>query len=343
MYRPEGTTVPTSASKPLAGRRVVVTGANGFVGRAVARWFSDRGADVVGCIRRRDARDELPIGAEPALVEDPLNSAVWAAVLEGADAVVHLVARTHMTRESADALPEYRRTNVGITRALLAAAIGRQVPRFVFTSSIKAVGEGDGSPYSENATCRPLDPYGATKREAELLVRGECHGTRTTQTIVRPPLVYGPGVKGNFAKLIRAVDRGLPLPLGRVNARRSIVGVRNLADALGTAAVHPDAADRLFHVADPGPAPTVRDLVTAIARQLGRSPRLLPVPEGVLRVAGRVFRRSDAIDRLVNSLEVDATAIRRRLQWRAPFDFEDGLRETVAWHRRLAEGTGRAA
>lgn len=325
-----------TTNRDLAGRRVVVTGANGFVGRATCRRLLAAGADVWGCVRRADAIGGLPAGVRASVVRDVHDTAAWSDVIRDADAVVHLIARTHMTDDGPGALPEYRRTNVEITRALLAAAIERRVPRFVFTSSIKAVGEGASHAYDETTPCNPADPYGVTKREAELLVHGECWGTETTATVVRPPLVYGPGVGGNLARLIRAVDRGMPLPLGRIGSRRSLIHVDNLADALVRVAAHPHAAGRTLHVADDGSPPTVRELVERIAHHLGRSARLLPVPSTMLRVAGRLLRKSSEVERLVGSLVISTRVIRSRLGWAPPVDAEEGLRETVEWYQRTA-------
>lgn len=325
-----------ATDRDLQGRTVVVTGANGFVGRATCRRFVAARANVVGCVRRAEAIATLPDGVRGFVVPRMEEPAAWDDVCREAAAVVHLVARTHVTDDGPDALPDYRRTNVGITRALLASAIARNVPRFVFVSSIKSVGEGSDRPYDESTPCSPRDAYGVTKREAELLVHGECWGTGTTSSVVRPPLVYGPGVGGNMARLITAVDRGLPLPLKWIDARRSLVHVENLADALATVTVHPFAAGRTFHVADDGPPPTVRELVERIAAHLGRSPRLLPVPRTILRVAGRLLRKRSEVERLVGSLVVSTRAIRSQLDWSAPVDSDAGLRDTIDWHRRAA-------
>ncbi len=327
----------------LAGRRVLVTGANGFVGRSVCRWFLDRGADVVGCVRRPDARLLLPTGTGCEVVADPLERRAWQQVVDDRTTVVHLIARTHVANEGPDALPEYQRTNVEVTRALLVAAVDAGVPRFVFASSVKAVGEGEGSPYSPTSPCRPCDAYGRTKLEAERLVQSECDGTATTQTIVRPPLVYGAGVRGNFERLVRAVDRGLPLPLGLAHARRSLVHVRNLADAIGTIAFHPAAAGRVLHVADEGAAPTVRELVETVARHLGRPARLVPVPTSLLRAVGQLLGRSGAVERLTGSLVLGTRELRELLAWRAPVSFDEGVRDTVEGHRRTTERRGAAA
>jgi UDP-glucose 4-epimerase len=251
-----------------------------------------------------------------------------------ADCIVHLAARVHVMHDmAADPDAAFRATNVDGTLRLAAAAQQRGVPRFVFVSSIKAVAESDGGkPLREDDPARPEDAYGRSKRSAEeaLIRLGDVTGPEIV--IARPPLVYGPQVRANFLRLMDAVWRGIPLPLGGADARRSMVYVGNLADALMYCATDPRAARQCFHIAD-STAPTVAELVRALARHLGKPSRLLPVPAAWLRVAGRLTGRSAQVDRLIDGLRVDTTRIRNVLGWQPPYSTDEGLSATADWYR----------
>ena len=205
--------------------------------------------------------------------------------------------------------------------------------RFVFASSIKAVGEGDrGVPLAEDVAPAPQDPYGRSKWRAEqaLAQLGLCAGIDVV--VVRPPLVYGPGVRANFLRMMDAVSRGLPLPLGAIAARRSLVYVDNLADALLRCAIDPHAAGECFHVADDD-APSVTGLLRLIGDALGKPARLIAVPSTVLRALGTLTGRRAAIDRLTGSLQLDTGRITRVLGWHPPYTTRQGLEATAAWYR----------
>ncbi|MEM5440036.1 SDR family oxidoreductase [Paraburkholderia diazotrophica] len=312
---------------------ILVSGANGFVGRALCRALIDAGHRVTGLVRRAGGCVD---GTTEWIDSSPDYAGVggaWSADLN-VDCVVHLAARVHvMNDQAADPDAAFRATNVDGTLRLAAAAQQHGVRRFVFVSSIKAVAERDnGWPLREDDPARPEDGYGRSKRAAEdnLLRFGEETGLDVV--IVRPPLVYGPHVRANFLRLMDAVWRGVPLPLGAVQARRSMIYVGNLADALMRCATDPYAARQCFHVADAS-APTVAELSRALAHHLGRPSRMLPVPAGWLRAVGRLTGRSGQVDRLIGSLLVDTTHIREVLGWRAPFSTDEGLSATAAWYR----------
>jgi UDP-glucose 4-epimerase len=237
----------------------------------------------------------------------------------------------HDTATDPDAA--FRATNVDGTLRLAAAARQHGVPRFVFVSSIKAAAEQDrGQSLRENAPPRPEDAYGRSKRAAEDALTRLGDDTGLEIVIVRPPLVYGPQVRANFLRLMDAVWRGVPLPLGGADARRSMVYVGNLADALVHCATDPRAARECFHVAD-SDAPTVAELVRALGRHLGKPARLLPVPAAWLRMAGRLTGHSAQVDRLIGSLQVDTSHIRDVLGWQPPFSTDEGLAATADWYR----------
>lgn len=312
---------------------VVVSGANGFVGRALCCALLDAGHRVTGLVRRSGA---CVNGVAEWVDESTDYSGIgqsWPAGLT-ADCIVHLAARVHVMHDTAaDPDAAFRATNVDGTLRLAAAAREHGVPRFVFVSSIKAVAESDnGKPLRENDPPRIEDPYGRSKRAAEegLLRLGEATGLEIV--IVRPPLVYGPQVRANFLRLMDAVWRGVPLPLSGADARRSMVYVGNLADALMCCATDPRAAHQCFHVAD-STAPTVAELVRALGRHLGKPARLLPVPAGWLRAAGRLTGRSAQVDRLIGGLQLDTSHIRDVLGWKPPFSTDEGLAATADWYR----------
>ena len=312
---------------------LVVTGANGFVGRAVCRRALAAGHAVTALVRRPGGcvdgvREWVHGGAD----FDGLDEA-WPAEL-CADCVIHLAARVHVMRdESPDPDAAFDATNVAGTLRLAEAARKHGVRRILYASSIKAVGESDGgAPLSEIMHPDPQDAYGRSKLRAEQqLVRfGASAGLDVV--VVRPPLVYGPSVRANFLRMMDAVARGIPLPLGSVSARRSIVYVDNLADAMLQCATDPRAAGECFHVADDD-APSVTGLLRLVGDALGKPARLLPVPAALLRALGKLTGRSAAIDRLTGSLQLDTGRIKRVLGWQPPYTTRQGLEATAAWYR----------
>jgi nucleoside-diphosphate-sugar epimerase len=261
----------------------------------------------------------------------------WTSMLTGCGSIVHLAAHVHKRRDrahgSASAL---WRVNVEGTEALARAAARSGVRRFVFLSSIKVNGEYTlGRPFSEQDPIAPVDEYGASKAEAEARLRKIAADTGMEVVILRPPLVYGPGVKANFLSLLKAVDAGLPLPLSSIDNRRSLIYVGNLVSAIEISLTHPAAANRTFLVAD-GEDVSTPELARRLARSLGVSPRLIPMPVWMLRLAGRLTGKHAAVDRLASSLQVDSTCIRTALHWQPPFTMTAGLTETARWWRATA-------
>jgi UDP-glucose 4-epimerase len=314
--------------------RYVVTGAHGFVGRALCAALAARGASVTGLVRRA----EPLAGGVPAWVYDGADfaglDAAWPASGPACDVVIHLAARVHVMHDAAaDPLAEYRAANLDGLMRVARGARAAGARRFVMVSSIKALGDADpGRPWCEDDAPRVLDAYGRSKREAEdaLLEWGRTSGMETV--VMRPPLVHGPGVRANFLRLLQIAATGLPLPLGAVTAKRSLVSLANLVDALILCATHEAAPGRVFHVADSEDL-TTADLVRTVRRQLGLSSRLVPVPPALLAWIGRLTGRTGEIDRLIRSLRVDSSRIRRELGWLPPLSAEQGLQETVSWYR----------
>ncbi len=310
--------------------RVLVTGATGFVGRALVPRLRAGGHVVRAAVRRESSECDAD---ERVVVGDLGPDADWRAAVDGVDAVVHLAARVHVMHDDADdPLAAFRRVNVEGTLALARAAAAAGVRRFVFVSSIKVNGEGTppGVRYTERDAPAPCDPYGRSKAEAEAALRALSDRTGMELAVVRPPLVYGPGVKANFLRLMSWVERGVPLPFGAVDNRRSLVYVGNLADALATCVEHPAAAGGVFLVSD-GEDLSTGELVRRMARALGRDARMLPVPAGLLGGLARLAGRGAEADRLLGSLRVDASALHDRLGWTPPFTVDAALAETARW------------
>jgi len=268
------------------------------------------------------------------VVVGDLADAALDAACAGADAVVHLAARTHVMQETAaDAEAAYRRTNVDATRRLAEAAVRSGVRRFIFLSSIKVNGEAThGTPYSEASRPAPEDAYGRSKLAAEQALTAAA-GTAMETVILRPPLLYGPGVKGNLLTLMRALARGIPLPLGALDNRRSLLGIENLVSALTLALTHPAAAGRTFLVAD-GEDLSSPQLARLIAAGLDTPARLLPVPAPLLRFAGALTDKRAAVARLTGSLQIDGRAIRGTLGWQPPVPAAEGLARMARWYHR---------
>ena len=252
------------------------------------------------------------------------------AALPGADAVVHLAARVHVMREpAADPLAEYRRVNTEATLELARAARRRGVRRFVFMSTVKVNGERTiAGPFADRDAAAPADPYAVSKWEAEKGLR-EIDGLEVV--CLRPPLVYGPGVKGNFLRLMRLVRLGVPLPLASVANSRSMIYVANLASAVERALS--GSAQGTFLVCD-GADLSTPQLVRMLAAAMGRRPRLFGVPPPLLRAAARALGRSDEVTRMLESLRLDCSGFKQQFQWAAPFTVEQGLKETADWFER---------
>lgn len=309
--------------------KILVTGASGFVGSALLpRFLKYEGASLVAATRK--ASTGLPAAVRMRRVGDLGPDTDWRAALEGVGTVIHLAARVHVMQDTAeDPLAEFRRVNVEGTLNLARQAVAAGVGRFVFLSSVKVNGEGGSRPYTEADTPAPQDPYGISKHEAEQGLRAVAGEGGMEVTVIRPPLVYGPGVKANFAALVRAVRRGVPLPLGAVHNRRSLVAVDNLADFIVTCATHPSAGNDTFMVSD-GEDLSTPELVRRLAAAMNRPVRLLPVPPALLFAGSALLGRRAAVHRLCGSLRVDIRRAGSRLGWRPPVSVDEALRRTVA-------------
>lgn len=298
--------------------KLVLTGASGFAGAAVARRIRAEGRHLL---------------ADTALRRLGMD---WSEPLTGADAVLHLAARAHILHDdAADPLAAYRIVNTAGTLGLAEQAAAAGVRRFVFVSTVKVHGEASapGVPFLETMAPQPEDPYALSKHEAEQGLHAMAARTGMEVVIIRPPLVYGPGVKANFAALMRAVQRGWPLPLGAIHNRRSMVALDNLVDFILTCLDHPTAANQSFLVSD-GEDLATPDLLRRLGQAMHKPARLLPVPTSMLMAGAALLGRRAAAERLCGNLQVDITKARTLLGWSPPVSVDEGL-------RRAAQGMAR--
>ena len=310
--------------------RILVTGASGFVGTALCRELLARGHTVRAAVRRLVPPSAVPSQLHQILVPDIAAEFDRGALVDGVGTVVHLAAIAH--RSNLDD-GELRRVNRDAAVRLAEAAAG-SVRRFIFLSSVKVHGEDSGSgTYAEDGTLDPQDSYGRSKLEAERALTETAARSGIELVIVRPPLVYGPEVKANFLRLLGWIDSGLPLPFASVRNRRSLIYVGNLVDAIARLAEHP-AARGPFLVGDSESVSTP-ELVSRIARVLGKPARLLPAPLALLRVAGIIAGRRDEIRRLTGNLAIESLRARRLLDWRPPYTLDAGLAQTARWFRSV--------
>lgn len=304
-----------------ADGRVLVTGATGFVGRAmVARLVAD-GRPV-----RVAVRDERAARGEAAVVGEIGPETGWGAALDGVEAVVHLAGRAHVVPERGDPLTAFRHVNVGGTLALARQAAAAGVRRLVFVSSIGVNGGESERPFAAADPPAPREPYAVSKWEAE---QGLAALRGIEVTVIRPPLVHGPGAPGNFARMLRWLARGAPLPLGAVRGnRRTLVGRDNLVDLIAVALDHPAAAGETFLAGD-AEAVSTAALLEKLGAAMGRPARLVPVPPALLEAGAALLGRRDLARRLLGSLEVDISHARAVLGWTPPVGLDEGLRRAV--------------
>lgn len=291
---------------------VFVTGANGFVGTALCKTLEASNFQVRKSVQR-------------------LNETDWSQSLNGVETIVHLAARVHIMQDkSTDPLTAFRAINVDGTLNLARQAAKAGVHRFIFLSSIKVNGELTlpNKPFKANEV-NPQDPYGISKHEAEIGLREIAAETGMEVVIIRPPLIYGAGVKANFASLMRIVKRGIPLPFSSaINNRRSLVSLHNLIDLIITCINHPNAANQTFLVSDNDDVSTA-DLIRKIALAQNLSARLFPVPMFMLKSLATVFGKSDIEQRLLGNLQIDITKNKTLLSWQPPYTLQEGLHMMV--------------
>lgn len=310
-------------------KKVLLTGGTGFVGRSVLNRLCRDGMQVLVCSRAETM--SVPRGVRHLFVAGLDSNTGWELALDGVEAVIHSAARVHvMHDESFDPFAEFRKVNVEGTLNLARQAADSGVRRFIFISSIKVNGEGAplGVPYCADTQPLPVDPYGISKMEAEQGLRALADETGMEVVIIRPVLVYGPGVKANFLSMMCWLNKGVPLPFGAIDNRRSLVALDNLVDLIVTCIDHPAAANQTFLISD-GEDLSTTELLRRMGTALGKPARLLPVPSRLIEVGAAMLGKQALAQRLCGSLQVDISKTRELLNWTPPVTVDEALRKTA--------------
>ncbi len=315
--------------------RVLVTGATGFVGNRLCKTLTEAGYNVRAGFRRPYPYNNDLAVQESVVVGDIGSNSKWEDALQDVDCVIHLAARVHVMKEvDGDPLAAFLEVNSEGTVCLAEQAAGLGVKRFVYVSSIKVNGEETShTSFAADDQPNPQDFYGVSKAEAELRLQEISSRTGMAVVIVRPPLVYGSGVRGNFLRLMKLVEHGIPLPFAMVNNTRSMITLKNLTDLLVKCLEHPKAVGEIFLVSD-GIDWSTPGLIRSIAQNMDVPARLFPVPLLLLMVAGRITGQWGAISRICSSLQVDFSKTQELLEWTPSQSPEEGIQEAVAWYLR---------
>lgn len=310
---------------------IFVTGASGFVGRTLCEELQMRGHRVIAAVRSGDACGR--VASDECVVGDLAELPSLGRVLSKIDCLVHLAARVHVMRDKErDPNAAFLRSNAMATQHVAEQAAAAGVKRLIFLSSIKVQGEATtGRPFREYDLPNPLDPYGRSKLAAENALFKVASETGLEVVIIRPTIIYGPGVKANFRLLMNSIFRGVPLPLASVDNRRSLVSLWNLCDLIACCIDHAGAAGETFLVSD-GRDLSTPELIRALGSSLDRRARLFPVAPSLLRILGRLLARENMVERLIGSLQVDITKVNRLLGWHPPLSSEEGIARTGRWY-----------
>ncbi|WP_413522603.1 UDP-glucose 4-epimerase family protein [Photobacterium phosphoreum] len=304
---------------------ILITGAHGFIARNLINCFEDNKLKLL-------VRNNYSKNKDNIFSIDISADADFSDALKNVEYIIHCAARVHVMKDaSVNPIEEYREVNTAGTLNLARQAVEAGVKRFIFISSIKVNGEGTqiGSPFKATDKPNPQDPYGQSKAEAEEQLLALAKETGLEVVIIRPTLVYGAGVKANFASLMKLVAKGLPLPFGSITVnRRSLVSVYNLVDLIVTCIDHPNAANQIFLVSDDHDLSTA-DMVRQMGHALSKPTKLIPIPVFCYSLAGKITGKQDMISRLIGSLQVDITETKRRLDWTPPYKLEDGFKMTA--------------
>jgi nucleoside-diphosphate-sugar epimerase len=312
--------------------KLLITGSTGFLGKALCKNLKIKKHLIHTAIRSEN--QILIEGTKSFNVGDICSTTKWKNALMGIDCVIHCAARTHvMKEEKKNQLLSYRKINVEGTKNLAIQAASQGVKRFIFISSIKVNGEQTVgcSSFNSNNNPKPEDAYGISKWEAEQTLWNISKLTGLEVVIIRPPLVYGEEVKGNFLRLLDLIYKGVPLPLAGIKNNRSFLGIENLIDAITQCIDHPKASGNTFLISDLECIST-SDLINKLARLMKKPSRLFSVPISLIKLIGYITGKSLEIKRLLYSLQVDSSNIRKALGWTPPFSLDEGLKKTVKWY-----------
>jgi nucleoside-diphosphate-sugar epimerase len=321
--------IEQSGKNSLNSMPILLTGANGFVGSALSKTFLESKINYRAALRTSDGKAHAP---DNIVIGSISSQTDWEPALNDVKCIVHLAARVHVMRDaSVNPLSEFRQVNVEGTRNLALQAVEAGVKRFVYLSSIKVNGESTlpDTCFTSNDLVNPQDPYGISKWEAEQVLHKISAETGLEVVIIRPPLIYGPNAKGNFASMVKWLRRGVPLPFGSIHNRRSLVGLDNLCDLISCCVDHPSAAGQTFMVSD-GEDLSTTQLLRRTAYALGVKPRLINVPQYFLEFGANIFGQEDLAQRLFGSLQVDISKTKNLLNWTPPISVDEGLRRAVS-------------
>lgn len=311
---------------------ILITGVSGFVGQALAIESIRRGFHVKGATRYSG---QIQSGVELHKIDAINGETDWMSALKDVSVVIHLAARVHVMRDAAiDPLIKFREVNTAGTERLARAAAASGVRRLIYVSTIKVNGEltACSTTFSEADAPSPKDAYGVSKCEAEEILHQVAKETGLEVVVIRPPLIYGPGVKGNFRQMLKFLASGIPLPLASVHNLRSLIYLDNFVDALIVCATHPLAAGETYLISD-GEDISTPDLLCQLSASMGNSARLVPCPIALVKLAGRLAGKEEQIERLLGSLQIDSSKIRQQLNWTPPFSLQQGLNVTAVWYR----------
>ncbi len=310
-------------------KKILVTGATGFIGQALVEHLTVDGFEIIASIRQNTT--SLSPDIQQVQVGDLLPDTDWSDALSGVDVVIHLAARVHiMNDESSDPSADFQKTNTLGTLNLARQAAELKVSRFIYLSSIKVNGETTtaNNPFDEQVSLVPTDPYGLSKYMAEQGLKEVANQTTMDVVIIRPPLVYGPNVKANFETMMKWLYRGIPLPLGAIHNQRSLVALDNLVDLIKTCIEHPNAKNQTFLVSDDEDLSTT-ELLQRLASSLGKPSHLIPIPAYLLTTAATVLGKRDLVQRLCSSLHVDISHAKQVLGWSPPISVTEALQKTA--------------
>lgn len=308
---------------------VAVTGASGFIGTALCQYLSDRGFNVRTIVRHAES------GSQAIAVGDVGPNTDWSVALDGVECVVHCAGRAHVLKDTSEnPLQEFRRVNRDGTLQLARSAAKAGVKRLVFLSSVGVIGaaQNNAEVFDIDTEPRPEWDYAVSKWEAEQALNSLAQKAGLEVVNVRPPMVYGPDVPANFLRLIKIVDLGLPLPLGAINNRRSMIALANLLSFIEECILNEKAANKTFFVSD-GKDLSTPEIIRLIAKTLGKRTLLVPIPVFFLRFIGKLVGRSEDVDRLSGNLQIDTSHTRSTLGWTPPVSVEHGISETVKWYK----------
>lgn len=316
-------------------KKVFITGGTGFIGSALIReLISNSDYELSALVRQSTLSPFISDSQIKKVVGDLNDIDKWSKHLEGVDVIIHAAAQTQLISKQNNLLEKYREINVEPVKKMAKVASISGVKRFIFLSSIKVNGEQNtlDKPFSVQDTPNPTDAYGITKLEAEQALFNIAGSSSMEVVVLRPPLVYGPGVKGNFLTMLKWVDKGLPLPLGGIKGKRSFVGIQNLVDLVCLCVKHPDAANRVFMVSDDDDI-SLPELLVKIGRRLGKKTRLLPIPAGLILMLTSIAEKKAAGHRLVGNLRVEVKETQKILNWTPMITLEEGLDDVISWYQ----------